>query len=131
MAFELSGKLIEKFDTQQVSEKFKKREFVVEKEENNGGMVFTEIIKFQLVQDKCGLLDPFALHDELKVSFNIKGSRWEKEGRVSYFTNLDAWRIEKIGAEGTGSAASTGDTPFPSEEPSFASDSDDSDDLPF
>lgn len=131
MAFELSGKLIEKFDTQQVSEKFKKREFVIEKEENNGGMVFTEIIKFQLVQDKCGLLDPFALHDELKISFNIKGSRWEKEGRVSYFTNLDAWRIEKVGAEGTGTTIPTGDTPFPSEEPSFANDSDDSDDLPF
>ena len=131
MAFELSGKLIEKFDTQQVSEKFKKREFVIEKEDNNGGMVFTDIIKFQLVQDKCGMLDPFALHDELKVSFNIKGSRWEKEGRVSYFTNLDAWRIEKVGAEGTGSSAPAGETPFPKEEPSFASDSEDSDDLPF
>jgi hypothetical protein len=30
----------------------------------------------------------------VKVSFNIKGNRWEKDGKVNYITNLDAWRIE-------------------------------------
>ena len=33
MAFELTGKLIEKFDTQEITEKFKKREFVIEFQE--------------------------------------------------------------------------------------------------
>ena len=96
MSFEITGKLIEKFNTQQVSEKFKKREFVIEKEENNGEMVFVETIKFQLTQDRCSLLDSFSLHDDIKISFNIKGSKWEKEGKVNYFTNLDAWKIETV-----------------------------------
>ena len=96
MSFEITGKLIEKFNTQQVSEKFKKREFVIEKEENNGEMVFVETIKFQLTQDRCSLLDSFSLHDDIKISFNIKGSKWEKEGKVNYFTNLDAWKIEAV-----------------------------------
>ncbi len=99
MSYELQGKLIEAYDTVEISPTFKKREFVVERSESNIGRTFTDTIKFQLVQDKCQLLDKFKVGDEIKVSFNIKGSRWEKEGRVSYFNNLDAWRIEKVSEE--------------------------------
>jgi hypothetical protein len=96
MSFELAGKLIEKFDVVQVSDTFRKREFVIEKTENQGGMEFTDHIKFQLTQDRCSLLDSLNLQDELRVSFNIRGRRWVKDNNVSYFTNLEAWRIEKI-----------------------------------
>ena len=41
MAFEITGKLIEKYNEVQVSDTFKKREFVIEKQENN----FTDFIK--------------------------------------------------------------------------------------
>lgn len=133
MAFELAGKLIVKGETQQVSEKFKKREFVVEKEENKGDFTFTDTIKFQLIQDKCDLLNDVSLNDELKVSFNIKGNRWEKNGSVSYFVNLDAWRIEKLSSTDAGVSAdpfpSTDNAPFPSSEPEVADD--DNNDLPF
>ena len=94
MSYELEGKLIVKNDTIQVSEQFKKREFVIEKEENAGGNVFTETIKFQLVQNKVDLLDAFNVGDQLKVSFNIKGNKWEKDGKTSYFVNLDAWKVQ-------------------------------------
>lgn len=96
MSFELSGKLIEKYNTVQVSDRFKKREFVIEKTESNGGMEFTDHVKFQLTQDRCNLIDSINLNDDIKVSFNIRGNKWEKEGKVNYFTNLDAWRIEKV-----------------------------------
>jgi hypothetical protein len=96
MNFELSGKLIEKNDTVQVSDTFKKREFVIEHIDNSGGKEFIDLIKFQLTGERCSLLDKFNLNDEIKVSFNIRGKRWVKDDRVSYFTNLDAWRIEKI-----------------------------------
>jgi len=95
MSFEISGKLIEKFDTVKVSDRFKKREFVIQKTESNGGMEFTDHIKFQLTQDRCNLIDAINLNDDIKVNFNIRGNKWEKDGKVSYFTNLDAWRIEK------------------------------------
>jgi hypothetical protein len=42
------------------------------------------------------LVDRFNIGDELKVSFNIKGTRWEKNGNVNYITNLDAWRVELL-----------------------------------
>jgi hypothetical protein len=96
MSFELAGKLIEKFDVTQVSDTFRKREFVVEKTENQGGMEFTDYVKFQLTQDRCAILDHLNLQDEVRVSFNIRGRRWVKDNNVSYFTNLEAWKIEKI-----------------------------------
>lgn len=126
MSFELAGKLIEKFDVNQVSDAFRKREFVIEKTENQGGMEFTDHIKLQLTQDRCALLDNINLQDEIRVSFNIRGRRWVKDNNVSYFTNLEAWRIEKI-------AESPEEPPPP---PSFPADEDtppskEFDDLPF
>ena len=96
MSFEITGRIAEIFETQQISEKFQKREFILETKETSGsGSEFVEHIKFQALQDKCSLLDSLQTDDVVKVSFNLKGRKWEKEGRVSYFTNLDAWRIEK------------------------------------
>ena len=96
MSFEINGRLAEIFEMQQISDKFQKREFILEiKETSSGGFEFVEYIKFQAVQDKCTLLDTLQTDDSVKVSFNLKGRKWEKDGKVSYFTNLDAWRIEK------------------------------------
>ncbi|MCH7658716.1 MAG: DUF3127 domain-containing protein [Bacteroidetes bacterium] len=95
MSFELSGILILKGELQQISNKFRKREFVIEKKETNQNQEFVDYVKFQLTQDRCDLVEPFEINDKIKISFNIRGNRWEKEGKVNYFTNLDAWRIEK------------------------------------
>jgi len=96
MSYELTGRLIAKYETTQRSETFKLREFVVEKTEDIGGRSITNFIKFQCVQDKTNIIDRVNIGDEIKVHFNIKGSKWEKDGRTSYFTNLDAWRIEQL-----------------------------------
>jgi len=128
MAFEISGKIIEKYNTIQVSDRFKKREFVIEKTESNGGMEFTDHIKFQLTQDRCNLIENIEVNDDVKVSFNIRGNKWEKDGKVNYFTNLDAWRIEKAQDLGQSNFPG-GDTPPP--EMDSMPPEDDSDDLPF
>lgn len=96
MSYELTGKLFLKFDTVQKTETFKTREFVVEKSEDINGKLITSYIKFQCLQDRTGIVDRVNVGDEIKVHFNIKGSKWEKNGTVSYFNNLDAWRIEQI-----------------------------------
>lgn len=95
MAFEITGKVIEISPVNQVSDKFRKREFVIEKKESGGSGLFIDYIKFQLVQDKCDLINESFLNEEIKVFFNLKGNRWERDGKVSYFTNLDAWKIER------------------------------------
>ena len=94
MAYEVSGKIAAIYDTVQRTESFRTREFVIEKSDDIGGRVVTNYIKFQCVQDKTALLDKIKIGDEVKVHFNLKGTRWVKDGRENYITNLDAWRIE-------------------------------------
>ena len=129
MSYELSGKLLIKFDTTQRTESFKTREFVVEKSEDINGKLITNYIKFQCVQDRTTIIDRVNVGDEIKVHFNIRGSKWEKDGRVSYFNNLDAWRIEQVLKP-----ASNSDSDNEYFEPldTFTSSSEDAiDDLPF
>ncbi len=100
MAFEIVGRIIDILPVNQVSDKFRKREFVIEKKETGGSAVFVDYIKFQLVQDKCDLINESFLNEDVKIWFNLKGNRWERDGKVNYFTNLDAWKIEKMTAQG-------------------------------
>ncbi len=96
MSFEITGKLVAKYDTINRTETFKTREFVIEKSDDIGGRIITNYVKFQSVQDKTALPDKFNIGDEIKVSFNIKGSKWTKDGKENYITNLDAWRMETV-----------------------------------
>jgi len=137
MSFEINGRLAEKFEIQKVSDRFQKREFVLEiKSTGNTGYEFVDFIKFQATQDRCSLLDQFSVDDTVKVSFNLRGRKWEKDGQVSYFTNLEAWRIEKVQEQNAGPESSTPstdnfpdqDAPFPSQAPENDSGVDD---LPF
>lgn len=99
MSFEMAGKLHYIFPVTQVSDSFRKREFILEKIENINGNDYTDHIKFQLTQDRCGLVDAFQPGEQLQVQFNIRGRKWEKEGNVNYFTNLEAWKISRAASE--------------------------------
>ncbi|PSR52958.1 hypothetical protein AHMF7605_05165 [Adhaeribacter arboris] len=94
MSFDVQGRLHEIFDEVQVSDKFRKREFVLEIPDGS----FTQHVKFQLTQDKCNVIDQFKIGDEVKVNFNLSGKPFTKNGTTMYFTNLQAWRIESAGA---------------------------------
>ncbi len=113
MALELTGKLIAKFEEQQISEKFKKREFVIETSENN----FTEQIKFELVQDRTDIIDPYKIGDDIKISFNLKGRKWNDK----YFVNVQAWRIEYASSNTQNNSSPEGypPPPPPEEEDNF------------
>jgi hypothetical protein len=108
MSLEVTGKLLVKYDAQQVSEKFKKREFVMELAEEINGNIYTNFAKLQLVQTKCDIIDRFNNGDLIKVSFNIKGNSYvdKRDGQTKYITNLDAWRVEAANA-----AAPSGQAP--------------------
>ncbi|WP_019947259.1 DUF3127 domain-containing protein [Hymenobacter aerophilus] len=141
MAYEATGRLHEIFDEQQVSEKFRKREFVLEVIDGQ----YPEHIKFQTVQDKTALIDPFKVGDEVKVSFNLRGRGFNKNGQMLYFTNLEAWRIENSaggaaapqqGGGGYQQAAPRAAAPAQNQNPNLRASaapiaSDDDNDLPF
>ena len=130
MSYELTGKLVAKFETIQRTETFKTREFAVEKTDDIGGRTVTNYVKFQSVQDKTSIIDKVNIGDEIKVHFNIKGSKWEKDGKVNYITNLDAWRVEQVLQPGTDKGPTDSEYLEPLD--TFSSTSPDAiDDLPF
>ena len=131
MSYELTGKLIVKYDEMQKSATFKTREFVVEKTDDIGGRTVTNFAKFQCVQDKTSIVDRVNIGDEIKVYFNIKGTKWEKDGKLSYFTNSDAWRIEQVLKPGADKQPSA-DSEYMEPLDTFTATSPDAiDDLPF
>lgn len=131
MSYELTGKLVAKYDTVQRTETFKTREFAVEKTDDINGRTITNYVKFQCVQDKTAIIDKVNIGDDIKVYFNIKGSKWEKDGKVNYITNLDAWRIEQILQPGSAGDAKT-DNEFIEPLDTFSAAPPDAvDDLPF
>lgn len=89
--YEISGRLIQKEETQRISDRFQKREFVIEVE-NERNPQYNDFIKIQLTQDRCDLIENIALEEQIKVYFNLRGRKWQE----SYFTNLEGWRIEPI-----------------------------------
>lgn len=94
----IKGKIHQIFNTQKVNETFKKREFVVEYRENPQ---YAEFLKFELIQDKCELLDNLKIGQEVDVYFNLRGREWTNpKGEKVYFNSLQAWRIENV--EGNG-----------------------------
>lgn len=125
MAFEISGKIVAIYDTVQRTETFKTREFAIETSEENAGRVFTSYAKFQTTQDRTSILDRVNIGDNVKVNFNIRGTKWVKDGRENYITNLEAWRIESSFAGANNGGGSTAPV-----QPPVASANDESD-LPF
>lgn len=137
MSLEVTGKLHEVFPIQQIKETFSKREFVLEiTDESPSGMVYTNYAAFQLVNNNCNLIDAFQPGEQLKVSFNIRGNRWERDGQVRYITNLNAWRIERV-MEGAAQPGASQYQPQPGANPGAGSglsstdSGDDGGDLPF
>lgn len=110
------GKIVDIFQTQQITDSFKKREFVIETDEQ-----YPQLIKMEFVQDNCSKLDSFAIGQDVEVYFNLRGRKWtNKEGKDNYFITLSVWRMVET------EIPTLPQTPPKSPEPIG-----DSDDLPF
>ena len=80
----LKGKVTLVKDIQNISDKFQKREFVIETEDQ-----YPQLVQFELTQDKCSLLDASYQGKAVEVFFNVRGREWNDK----YFVNLQAWRV--------------------------------------
>jgi hypothetical protein len=102
---------------------FRKREVVVTTDEQ-----YPQMIMIEFVQDKCDLLNSYAVGQDVKVSINLRGREWiNPEGVAKYFNAVQGWRIEAL------QAASPQDLPPVDQfQPAESStDSEQPDDLPF
>ena len=95
MNMQTQGKIHATFDAAQVTERFRKREFVLELE---GGSRYPQYVMFQLTGDRCDVLDGFSKGDDVRVEFSLRGREWTSpKGEVRYFTSLETWSIDRVG----------------------------------
>ena len=83
MGMEATGKLHTIYETKQVSERFTKREFVVELADNPK---YPQVVLFQLTGDRVTQLDDMKVGDQVRIEFSLRGREWKSpKGEVKYF----------------------------------------------
>lgn len=115
-------------DTQTFPSGFSKREFVVTTAHDK----YPQDIKFEVVKDRCSMLDQFKIGQPVQVNFDIRGNEYNGK----YYVNLSCWKIQAADGGDAGAAAHAGDSAAAtsSGEPSPADlrkDDDFDDDIPF
>lgn len=124
--FNITGTLKMKTPEQKVSEKFRKRDFVL----TDSASQYPQFISFQLVQDRCTLLDAFEEGQEIRVFFNLRGREWKApSGETKFFNTLEAWKLELVSAQQPATAGTVMNTATPDVTTFTAGESED--DLPF
>ncbi|WNJ20721.1 DUF3127 domain-containing protein [Pontibacter sp. G13] len=95
MSYSIQGTLHEIMATQQVTDRFRKREFVITVQDNP--MYPPSYILFQLTQDRCEMIDNFQKGQMIAVDFNLRGRQWQSpQGEMRYFNSLEAWRVNHL-----------------------------------
>lgn len=77
------------YETVQITDSFKKREFIAET-----GEQYPQLIKFELIQDKTELLNNIKRQVKAKIFFNLRGREYTKDGKALYFNSLNVWKID-------------------------------------
>jgi len=90
--YEMVGTVKVIFDPMTFQSGFTKREFVLTLEDD-----YPQDIKFSCFKDRCGILDRVAAGERVKVAFRIRG----KEYKERYYVDLDAFKIDKMDADGS------------------------------
>lgn len=85
MNLEVTGKIHSIGEVEQKTESFQAREFVLEVMDGQ----YPQLAKFQLVQERCGIIESHNVGDTVTVHFDLRGREWN--GRV--LTNLNAWKV--------------------------------------
>ena len=70
MGMTTRGRLYKKFDAQQISDRFRKREFVLELTDNPR---YPQLVMFQLTGDRCEKLDSYDVDDEYRQESSPPG----------------------------------------------------------
>ena len=94
MGLAATGRIHTVFDAKQITERFRKREFVLEMGDNPQ---YPQYVLFQLTGNRCEALDDFAKGDEVRVDFSLRGREWTSpQNEIRYFNSLDVWTLEKL-----------------------------------
>jgi hypothetical protein len=79
-----------------ITDKFKKREFVITTQDE-----YPQEILFEVINDGCDKLNDFKIGDLVDVNFNLRGREWiNPQGEAKYFNTLQAWKIDRFVSSG-------------------------------
>ena len=130
---EITGTVKKILDMQQVSPTFRKREIVVQTDEQ-----YPQPILIEFTQDRSDLLNRVQEGQKVTVSINIRGREWTgREGETRYYVSIQGWRIQNAETQNTppasqgqtyGGGAPVAQTPATPNTNAFDADDDD---LPF
>jgi single-strand DNA-binding protein len=87
--YEAAGKIKLISDIQSFPSGFTKREFVVTTTSDK----YPQDLKFEVVKDKCTILDSYEAGQDVQVTFDIRGNEFNGK----YFVNLSCWKIQSAG----------------------------------
>ncbi len=88
----VEGKIYKIFDTVNVSEKFSKKDFVLE---INNNQAYVQKVLFTLVMDKIDLLDGIEEGNDVEVNYQLNGKEWiSPNGEVKFFNTLSVLGIQ-------------------------------------
>ena len=91
MSYEMKGTVKRLFDVwKSDTSEFYKREFVVTTAEQ-----YPSDVKFSALKEKSDQLSQIKEGDQVLVKFDVRG----REYNDRYYVDLNAWRVEKMGAE--------------------------------
>lgn len=93
----VEGRLHVIYETNQVTDSFKKQEFILAIEEDTD---YPQYVKFEVVQDKIDKIRLGSKHnvnDVVEVEYNLRGREWtNKEGILMYFNTLQCWKMDMV-----------------------------------
>jgi Domain of unknown function (DUF3127) len=123
--YEATGKIKMISETQNFPSGFSKREFVITTAHDK----FPQDLKFEVVKDKCAILDKYKEGQEVQVNFDIRGNEYNGK----YYVNLSCWKLESKGGGGGGNEYNqeASDVAEPSPEDLRKENDFDDDDIPF
>ena len=88
-------------EVQQISEKFKKRDFVLEIKNNEA---YVQKVMFTLILDKVDAINSCSVGDRVEVNFDLQGKEWTSpDGTVRFFNTLSVSEIIKSTPEANAS----------------------------
>ena len=91
---EIGGRIYKIEETKQITERFRKREFVLALEENSE---YPQYVIFQFTGNRVDKLNDFKVGDEVKVDFSLRGREWTSpKGEIRYFNSLDVWDLMRL-----------------------------------
>lgn len=102
----MSGRIVAIDSTQQVTDRFRKRTFVIETDDPK----YPQTIQCELGNDRCELMDaPRRVGDQIDFDFEIRGRKWSsKDGVDKYFVSINVFKIRLLKASADPFAASGG-----------------------